>query len=215
MSARRITSDWAELFPEFTRWQSLRLLRRIGPVVQGIALDRSGDAKSYEPTVHVHALTRAFPTVSLTLCQRLASATGASQSVDVARHASLYRESAAMLEEQSRLPLRRFPDLREILEAYRESAASAQRGRLPAAIVELEDLVLIPAAAGLPDLSEEGWEFTSGLARHWSPREGPPGWSDAGTWLEWLWARAADPIALETTVHEQISAHRLSAVNVT
>ncbi len=69
--ARRLTRAWAELFPEFAVWRPLRLLRRIGPVVQRIVLEPSGSADRYYPTAHVHPLTRDFPVVSLGMAWRV------------------------------------------------------------------------------------------------------------------------------------------------
>lgn len=55
---RRVTKDWAVAFPGFAVWRPLHLLRRIGPAVQGICLDRSTSGDGYLPTAHVHALTK-------------------------------------------------------------------------------------------------------------------------------------------------------------
>ena len=69
--ARDLTRDWATLFPGFGVWRPLRLLRRLGPWVQGITLERTSAGDEYRPTAHVHALTRDFPTISLTLASPL------------------------------------------------------------------------------------------------------------------------------------------------
>lgn len=55
------TSDWAKAFPGFDVWQKLCLLRRVGPTLQGICLERTTSGDEYFATAHVHALTTDFP----------------------------------------------------------------------------------------------------------------------------------------------------------
>jgi hypothetical protein len=92
------------LCPECTVWKPLRLLRRIGPVLQGITLDRSTSGERYYPTAHVHALTRDFPVVSLSLAHYLHQPVAAKEAVDVGRHAETFRAVACRVEERSPLP---------------------------------------------------------------------------------------------------------------
>lgn len=209
--ARRITADWAALFPEFTVWKPLRLLRRIGPVLQGIALERSTSGERYYPTAHVHALTRDFPVVSLSLAHYLHQPVVAKEAVDVGRHADTFRAAAGRMEERSPLPLRRRPDIAEIVLAYRAAAVAAQRGsRIPVGIPELEDMVLVAAAAGERALAEESLDRVRQIADGWSKYEAPMGWADTREWLARLEERAGDPAGLAATVEEQIVQHGLA-----
>ncbi|MGV9277000.1 hypothetical protein [Streptomyces griseosporeus] len=211
--ARRVTSDWAELFPELTVWKPLRLLRRIGPVLQGITLDRSTSGEQYYPTAHVHALTRDFPVVSLSLAHYQHQPLTAKEAVDIGRHAETFRAVAGRTEERSPLPLRRRPDIAEIVQAYRAAAVAAQRGRrIPTGIPELEDMVLVPAAAGERPLAEESLDRVRQIADGWSKYEAAMGWTDAQEWLAHLEERAGDAAGLAATVEEQIVQHGLAKV---
>lgn len=211
--ARRVTSDWADLFPEFTVWKPLRLLRRIGPVLQGVTLDRSTSGERYYPIAHVHALTRDFPVVSLSLAHYLHQPMAAKEAVDVGRHADTFRGAAGRMAERSPLPLRRRPEIAEIVLAFRSAAVAAQRGRrIPTGIPELEDMVLVAAAAGERALAEESLDRVRQIADTWSKYEAPMGWTDTRDWIAWLAERAGDPAGLAATVEEQIVRHGLAKV---
>ena len=209
-TARTITAEWAERFPAFAVWRPLRLLRRLGPVVQGITLDRSTGGECYYPTAHLHALTRDFPVVALEVSHRLAGSSGVQEVVEVARHGEAFPAVAERLAEQSPLPLGRVPTLDEVVSAYRDRAAALQRGRLPAGIGEWEAAVLVPAAAGAEGLAARSLAAAGEAAGGWSRSEAPQGWGSTGEWLTGLRARAADRPALERVVEEQVTRHGLA-----
>lgn len=212
--ARTITADWAGLFPEFTVWQPLRLMRRIGPVLQGITLERAASGTAYQPIAHVHSLTRDFPVVSLSLAHHLHPTPNQPvlDTVEVDRHAGEFMAAAARLEEHSGLPLQRRPTLGDIVQAYRDAAVASRRGRLPGGIREFEDSVLVPAAAGDRALAEESLRLVEETAGRWSPYEAPVGWTDTKEWLAWLRSTAEDPADLMSTVEQQIDKHGLAKV---
>ena len=73
-------------------------MRRIGPVVQGIILERTRLNNGYIPKSHVHALTRDFPMITLKLCRE-------SDLVKVIHHERYYPSAAAKLRDKSVLSL--------------------------------------------------------------------------------------------------------------
>lgn len=102
----RVSGDWAALFPSFGVYRPRHLLRRIGPILQGIALERDGSNECYLPTLHVHSLLRSCPFVTLTLAQVLLTArTRAPESIPARAHEARFRDAAARLRLQSELPL--------------------------------------------------------------------------------------------------------------
>lgn len=211
--ARAITADWSGIFPEFTVWQPLRLLRRVGPVLQGICLERATSGAAYQPIAHVHALTQDFPVISLSLAHHLYPPSGSAlDTVEADRHPAEFRAAAARLEQRSLLPLHRWPTLTEIVRAYRDAATLQQRGRLPAGVREFEDSVLVPAAAGDRSLADESLRAVEEAAGRWSPYEAPPGRPDTKEWLTWLRAMAEDPVELQASVEQQIERHGLEEV---
>src|SRR5689334_8250555 len=102
-AARRITEDWATAFPGFGVYRPLRILRRLGPLVQGVTLERSSSGNDYLPTAHVHALTRSFPVISLTLAERLAGNSGVEQRIKLSDHESSFAWAVDRLRSQSHL----------------------------------------------------------------------------------------------------------------
>ncbi len=64
----KITKQWAEEFPSLGIYKSMWLLRRVGPLLQGICLDRDSSNSNYLPTFHVHNLAiQESKSISLTL----------------------------------------------------------------------------------------------------------------------------------------------------
>ena len=62
-----ITRDWRNHFPSLGVYKPMRLLKRHGPILIGVALDITGSNDRYIPTFHIHNLIRPFPCVGLAL----------------------------------------------------------------------------------------------------------------------------------------------------
>ncbi|MEH0423268.1 hypothetical protein [Streptomyces sp. B21-083] len=208
-SARRVTKDWAAVFPGFTVWRPLHLLRRIGPVVQGVCLDRSTSGDGYLPTVHVHALTREFPVISLTLGQRLERSSGQPETVLFARHEEEFQRAVDTLKAQSRLSLDMPPSLERIVKEYHSSSSARQEAGFSPAVVEMEDSILIAAAANRRDLVEDGLSLAADLAGKWPKARLPLTWVSAVAWLDGIRSKAGDLETLAETVSGQVAAHKL------
>ena len=192
----RATSEWAQALPGFQIWRSGHLLRRIGPVLQGIALDGTGGR--YYPTAHVHALVTDFPVVSLTLSYRLAYG-----SIPVESGSQIISRAARELADESPLPLREVPSLAQIVEEYRRSAPGDAASHVP----ELAMLSAFVARdfleAQLDFVREQstGWRALPAVfntAREWrAGRE---------SWLRRLAVQARDVRALEERVERNVRA---------
>ncbi|MEW5653948.1 hypothetical protein [Streptomyces cinereoruber] len=204
-----MTSDWASAFPEFDVWRPMHLLRRIGPVLQGICLDRSTSGEGYTPTAHVHALTREFPVISLTLGHRLERPSGQPETVLFSRHEDEFQDAVGALNEQCQLSLSEPPSLDEIVREYHSVCLSRQEKGLPPAVLEMEDSILIAAAAGRGGLVEAGIVLAEDLAARWPKARLPLDWVSADAWLEGLAAKAGDREALEAIVSGQVRKHKL------
>ncbi|MCX5226675.1 hypothetical protein [Streptomyces sp. NBC_00233] len=211
-TAGRVTKEWAAEFPGFDVWRSLRLLRRIGPVVQGICLDRTTGGDGYVPTAHVHALTREFPVVSLMLGQRAARPSGTPDPVLFARHERDFAHAVGALREQSRLPLDEPPSIDAIVREYHAEARRRLEKGHGAAVPEMEDSVLVAAAAGRDELAGEGLVLARELTAAWPKWSMPLEWPGAEAWLDGLAARAGDRESLRAVVRGQATAHRLGKV---
>lgn len=117
----RITEDWARLLPGLGIYKPMRLLRRTGPLLSGICLERDSGNEAYRPTFHVHVLAEAFPTVSLTLAHYLLTEkTRAPETIRATFHEQRYAAACARLQRQAPLPLAGSLSCVQVLRAYRE-----------------------------------------------------------------------------------------------
>ena len=120
---RRITADWLREFPVLGEHRPLSLLRRVGPLLEGIVLDRTSSNDEYRPTFHVHCLLQDFPEVTLTLAHPLLSKKTASpMSVSVLYHDKKYVDATTAMAQQSPLALSGDLRLLDVLESYRRFA---------------------------------------------------------------------------------------------
>ncbi|MEV7323900.1 hypothetical protein [Streptomyces sp. NPDC093970] len=214
-TAKQVTADWARVFDGFDIWRPLRLLRRVGPLLQGITLDRSTSGDAYFPTAHIHALTRPFPVVSLTLGQRLASKSGMPKTVRFSDHAEDYLGAARLLADQARLSLDLPPTVGDIVTELRAFAvAQHSMGSWPA-VAEVEDSVLISAASGNSELTEEGLQLARDLVKKWPKYRLPLDWVGEEVWITSLSKKADNAEDLRAIVESQVRAHRLSKVRQT
>lgn len=69
---KMITKQWRGQFPTLSIYKNIRLFRIVGPLVQGITLDRDSTNTNYLPIFHVHNLGKQDDDfISLTLKQPL------------------------------------------------------------------------------------------------------------------------------------------------
>ncbi|MDX2109331.1 MAG: hypothetical protein SFY80_03725 [Verrucomicrobiota bacterium] len=90
---KKVSNDWAAQFPLLQVWKATRLLKRHGPLVVGICLDRASSMK-YTPIAHFHTLCIPFPTISLSLAGELEDR-GVPLSISLSRHELEYQRVVA------------------------------------------------------------------------------------------------------------------------
>lgn len=208
---RRLTEQWSRELPGFDVWRPLRLLRRIGSVLQGVTLDRSNAGDCYFATSHVHGLTREFPVISLSMAHRLREPSGQPMRIPVsAEDISLL---AANLIDQTAHSLRAEPpSLAEIISTYHKFALDQYEKGYPPAFMELEDSIFAASLAGEPTLVDAGLRISRQLAYLWPPDRLPLEWQGADVWLDGLQSRAADVDHLASIVQNEIKIHRLAKI---
>ncbi|MBZ6476318.1 hypothetical protein [Streptomyces griseocarneus] len=119
---------------------------------------------------------------------------------------------ADRLTEQSVLSLVEPPTLEEIVGNYHSVALERQSQGIPPAVVEVEDSVLLSAAAARVDLVESGLRLAEALVALWPKDRLPLDWPGASVWLDSLSARAEDVESLSAVVEGQLAKHKLSKV---
>ncbi len=144
---KRITDDWQQQIPSLGDYRPRRLLRRVGPLLVGVCLERDSSGNKYKPTFHVHCLAKDAPAVFLTLLTQLRSEhSGGPDFIQVRFHEERYKEAAARMIHQSLLSLSGDLRLEQVMDAYRHYMATPM-GKLQATTL-YRDMILLSAWAG-------------------------------------------------------------------
>ncbi len=115
---QQITIDWQRMFPNFKAYKPMWLARRVGPIVQGILLERDGRNDQYLPVTHIHNLCRRRDFVSISLYQGLArSANHGVQWIPVQFHEKQHVWAAQIIKNQCLLPLVGNWEINQVLHA--------------------------------------------------------------------------------------------------
>lgn len=208
---KSITQDWQSLVPQFAVSKPMQLARRIGPLIQGICLERDSSNTAYLPTLYVHSLCRPFPVLSLSLGQPLHSQkSGTIERLPVQHHEAKYPDACARLIASSLLPVEGNWMLAQLLEAYEKYRhLNNPDTRYP--ILIMEDAVSVCAWLGK-------YEIASSLANQYSLES--QGWPEnllarQGGWSSWktmLTRLASSGEDLKQTVSDQIESLNLTQI---
>jgi len=83
---KQITKDWLSLFPDFSEYKPMHLIRRNGVFLCGIYLQTHSGNWDYEPIFHIHNLMIDFPVVSLGSTTYLLNKKGAKDRACLSRY---------------------------------------------------------------------------------------------------------------------------------
>ena len=207
--ARRkvVAAEWSALFPQLGETLVAGtpcFVRRIGPLVQGVILERSSDAVKYRVSSFVHFLGREFPTLALQLRTVATRSDGSDIFLIVRDHPEGIANVADLIRKQSPLPFSSVPTLTQIAGAYRRHIEADPTSL--AAVPATEDLVLIPAAARQEKLAADGLTLARRLLPSWPVDRLPNG----SHWLDQLKQQAADPDTLLATAEREAERHQLT-----
>lgn len=204
---KRITNDWASCFPDVCVYEPMHLLRRVGPLLIGVALERDSGNDCYLPTFHVHNLANGFGHITLTLAHPLrTNRTHAPETIPVRWHEERYREAASRLSSQIPLPLSGDVTLKQVLGAYENYI---DEGRYEDLL--FEDMALICSWAG----EEAEAELIVAEARLAIERWPVAVRQDLGNLDDWeygLLQRVRDTDSVRTTMQSEIVALQLGRI---
>lgn len=113
---RVITADWAAEFPGLGVYRSMMFGRIVGPVLQGIVLDRSGGGEYYTPVPFLHCLALAWSSDAPALHAQGLGVAG--ESVRVVFHDSRYASVAGRIREEALLSFSGDLDVADVVRAY-------------------------------------------------------------------------------------------------
>jgi hypothetical protein len=144
---KQITVDWQREIPSLGIYAPRHLLRRVGPLLVGVSLDRDSGGEIYKPVFHVHCLGKEFPCVSLTLCTQLRSErSGGPDFVEVRWHEQKYKEAATRMVRQSLLPLEGDLTIGQVIDSYGRHMATPMGKRQLALLYR--DMIILLAWGG-------------------------------------------------------------------
>ena len=160
---KKITQDWAREFPGMGIYKKRWLMRRAGPLLIGICLDRDSHGDLYKPVFHVFFLARNWngKNPALTLYTELRTVrTNAPDDVEVRWHEKKYLDAVERMKRQSLLPLEGPVVLDQVLQAYREHHRRMPLGcaSLTANVVLMSDVIMLLAWCGRREEAEQALE---------------------------------------------------------
>jgi hypothetical protein len=204
---KQIMRDWQSLIPQFHRFRTMGLARRVGPLVQGIEFERDSTNSTYLPTLFVHCLCRPFSVVSLSMSQPLRSIrSGGIDRISVQSHENKFQEACKRLVDSSVLAVDGDWRLSQVIEAY--SRYRQRPFAEPHPIKLMEDAVSVSAWLGEIDQAKALADRYLDEARSWPDfalvQEG-----GFAAWREVLSSLATSSESLKKTVDEQIVSLKL------
>lgn len=206
---KRITSDWLDCLPSMGIYKPLHLLRRVGPILIGVLLERDSSGRTYRPTFHVHNLGRRFPTIALSLSQPLRTKrTGAAETIDVRHHEQRFQDAAARLSAQAPLPLAGPVSLDQFIEA------SLQHMRRPGEHYEpevYEDMITVASWAGDTARAQRLLGDAKQLMSEW-PTAVLKQLGGVQRWFDGVESRALNQDLVRQGVDAEVTTHRVEAV---
>lgn len=121
--ATRITSDWLTVFPGMVQYKPMELLRRIGPLLMGVALQKNSANDAYYPTFHIHNIANEIDIITSTIGQRLVTKNSVQERIHANQHDGRWAEAAQRLRNQVDWPLEGDLTLDFVIERYNADEA--------------------------------------------------------------------------------------------
>lgn len=124
---KRYTEDWLQAFPEFEVYRPMWLMKRNGPILVGICLERYASNDAYRPIVHVHNLLRSSGFISLSMSFRLFERIGfGTLQLSTRDHEKKLEMATSKVREQARIPLDEDLSVDALIIAYNEYICSLE-----------------------------------------------------------------------------------------
>lgn len=118
---KKYTEDWLQAFPKFGVYRPMWLMKRNGPILVGICLERYASNDSYRPKVHVHNLLRASRIISLSMSFTLFERIGfGTLQLSTRDHEKKLEMAISKVREQARIPLNEDLSVDALIIAYNE-----------------------------------------------------------------------------------------------
>ncbi len=209
---KRITSDGLGCFPCLAEFKPLWLLRRNGPFLIGICLDRDSSNDRYCPVFHFHNLLLPKDFLTLTLAQPLRHHKHAtlSEKITVDRHGAEFSAAAERFAIQCPLLVKSelsFSDVYGEYIRFLKEGADITQTRHPLAIYL--DLLSLCKWFGFDSFSNELLGFVCEEVVKWPKQEFA---FDIPAWRDRIWGVIGSSLDRERILGEQLIKHKLGSV---
>lgn len=206
---RRITDDWSKCFPNLGVAKPMWLMKRNGPILMGVCLDRTRSNDVYVPSFHVHNLLTPSRAVTLSLYRPLPDdrQPRLKKEIRVDRHETDFQAATDLLKRQVVDVSLRETTISRLIALYHEYIDSKRDPaivRYPANL--FADVITLAFWAGHYAYAHEVLDAACAAMRPWPPQE-----IDWPSWRRSLESRL-DPVRLESTMVEEMERHGLENV---
>ncbi len=94
---KKATNDWLELFPDYSVYKDMWIIKKIDCMVFGICLESGGMSSDYKPLFHITNLIEKIPVLTFELNYNLLSKNGSIDYVSILNHDNYYKSAAERL----------------------------------------------------------------------------------------------------------------------
>lgn len=221
-SAKRlITEDWRRRFPTLSVYKPMSLLRRVGPLLVGICLNRDSGNDNYKPLSYVDCLCspsfkddkyveRDFISLMLSHQPLKPMHNGMNRLlyVRLSSHEEAWEEQASLLEQQAYVPIEGPISINHVLEGYRRYLASPSALLSPYCYLDMVLLLAwawrpVDASCMIDEACREMKSWPSSILRDYGGLD---------RWREITAEIAADPAALHAVVDRKVLALGLDRI---
>lgn len=207
---REITNDWARSFPSLGVYKTMWLIKRHGPFLMGVVLDRTRENDVYLPRFHVHNLLAPSPAILLSLVYSVPDLRHPqlSMEIKVQRHNAEYPAAVAFLKsamgdlESPVLTWRRLVELHcDFIRQRRDYAVAKFCTSV------FRDVILLAHWCGHSDYAYHCEKEAVHLMKRWNPPVDIASWQNSLTSL-------IDRGTMQRTLDSELSKHKLQHLPV-
>ena len=202
---REITNDWAKAFPTLGVFSPMRLLKRHGPLLVGVNLERTRSNDVYLPSFHVHNLLVPCPSILLSLIYPVPDQRkpALARQIKVLRHADDYLSAAAFLKQTITAlesPVLHWPQIVELHCDFIRQKRDYAVAKFCASL--FQDVILLAHWCGHLDYARQCQQEAAQLMQKWNPPIDISAWQ---TTIQGLLSRDT----MEKTLVTELDRHKL------
>jgi hypothetical protein len=206
---KAITADWAACFPNLGVARPMWLMKRNGPILMGVCLDRTRSNDVYIPVFHVHCLLKPSTALTLELYRSVPDEQQPrlSREIRVDRHAANFHAAVEALKQQTPEITERETTLSRLLALYHDYIDA----RRDPAVVKyprnlFADVITLTFWAGHEEYARSVLEEACAAMRSWPAQE-----IDLPSWRQSIEAQL-NYARSDSQIPEELRRHKLERV---